>query len=129
MIIWDEMKENRVVGLKAILQKGSLDNIIQSVFGTNYLGSEKEVSTNRTLMLLVQEGYDLIYRFNLEDYFPLRFLDFYGVKRKCLLYVYVSNCIYITNCTEVCDVIFCMYMYVYVLQTVISCITNCDNLG
>ncbi|KAM0987721.1 hypothetical protein ACFX2I_011745 [Malus domestica] len=81
--IWDEMKENRVVGLKAILQKGSLDNIIQSVFGTNYLGLEKEVSTNRTLMLLVKEGYDLIYRFNLEDYFPLRFLDFYGVKRKC----------------------------------------------
>ncbi|KAM0965470.1 hypothetical protein TB2_021038 [Malus domestica] len=81
--IWDEMKENRVVGLKAILQKGSLDNIIQSVFGTSYLGLEKEVTTNLTLMLLVKQGYDLISRFNLEDYFPLRFLDFYGVKRKC----------------------------------------------
>ncbi|XP_061991124.1 cytochrome P450 78A5-like [Rosa rugosa] len=77
-----EMEERRFVGVKGILQEGSLNNIIESVFG---LGLEKEGSTDLTLTLhaMVTEGYDLISRFNLEDYFPLRFLDFHGVKRKC----------------------------------------------
>ncbi|PQQ16280.1 cytochrome P450 78A5-like [Prunus yedoensis var. nudiflora] len=96
--IWDEMKENRVVGLKAILQKGSLSNIIESVFGTNYFGlEEKEGSStsNLTLMLhdMVKQGYDLISRSNLEDYFPLRFLDFYGVRRKCHKLAAEVNCV------------------------------------
>ena len=32
---------------------------------------------------MVREGYDLIAKYNWEDYFPLRFLDFSGVKRRC----------------------------------------------
>ncbi|KAK8564504.1 hypothetical protein V6N12_036627 [Hibiscus sabdariffa] len=35
------------------------------------------------LGLMVKEGYELIAMFNLEDHFPLRFLDFNGVKRRC----------------------------------------------
>lgn len=74
----EEMKERKAVGVKGILQEASLNNIIESVFG---LGLEKELTL--TLHEMVNEGYDLISRFNLEDYFPLRFLDFYGVKRQC----------------------------------------------
>ena len=77
-----EMEERRFVVVKEVLQEGSLDNIIESVFG---LGLEKKGSTDITLTLhdMVKEGYDLISKFNLEDYFPLRFLDFYAMKRKC----------------------------------------------
>lgn len=76
--VWEEMEERKAVGVKGILQEASLNNIIESVFG---LGLEKELTL--TLHEMVNEGYDLISRFNLEDYFPLRFLDFYGVKRQC----------------------------------------------
>ncbi|KAK9276381.1 hypothetical protein L1049_005914 [Liquidambar formosana] len=72
-----EMEERGVVVLRGILQKGSLSNIIESVFG-NSLGLEGE-----ELGVMVKEGYELIAKFNWEDYFPLRFLDFYGVKRRC----------------------------------------------
>lgn len=73
-----EMMERGVVGLGEILKKGSLTNILESVFGSR-LGLE----TEEELGYLVKEGYKLISKFNWEDYFPLRFLDFYGVKRKC----------------------------------------------
>lgn len=73
-----EMAERGVVGLREILKKGSLTNILESVFGSR-LGSETEDQLGH----MVKEGYDLISKFNWEDYFPLRFLDFYGVKRKC----------------------------------------------
>ncbi|KAF3431051.1 hypothetical protein FNV43_RR25781 [Rhamnella rubrinervis] len=73
-----EMMERGVVGLREILKKGSLTNILESVFGSR-LGLE----TEEELGYLVKEGYELISKFNWEDYFPLRFLDFYGVKRKC----------------------------------------------
>ncbi|XP_050373421.1 cytochrome P450 78A5-like [Argentina anserina] len=88
----EEMKERRVVGVKEILQEGSLNNIIESVFG---LGLEKEGRSDIALTLhdMVKEGYDLISRFNLEDYFPLRFLDFYGVKRKCHNLVAKVKCV------------------------------------
>lgn len=32
---------------------------------------------------MVEEGYDLIAKFNWADYFPFGFLDFHGVKRRC----------------------------------------------
>ncbi|RVW24485.1 Cytochrome P450 78A5 [Vitis vinifera] len=35
------------------------------------------------LGFMVIEGYELIAKFNWEDYFPLGFIDFYGVKRRC----------------------------------------------
>ncbi|CAK7336182.1 unnamed protein product [Dovyalis caffra] len=73
----EEMKERRVVVLRGILQKSSLSNVLESVFGGGvYIESEE-------LGFMVKEGFDLITKFNLEDYFPLRFLDFYGVKRRC----------------------------------------------
>ena len=75
-----DMEERGVVGLRGILQKGSLANVLESVFGTS-LGLEKEAG--QRLGEMVKEGYELISKFNLEDYFPLGFLDFFGVKRKC----------------------------------------------
>ncbi|KAF6150078.1 hypothetical protein GIB67_002860 [Kingdonia uniflora] len=75
--VWREMEEKGVVELREILQMGSLSSVVESVFG-KCLPSERE-----ELRLMVKEGYELIGRFNWEDYFPLGFLDFYGVKRKC----------------------------------------------
>ncbi|PON82854.1 Cytochrome P450, E-class, group I [Trema orientale] len=75
-----EIGERGFVGLRGILQKGSLANVQESVFGAR-LGLEKEAG--QRLGEMVNEGYELISKFNLEDYFPLRFLDFFGVKRKC----------------------------------------------
>ncbi|KDP26798.1 hypothetical protein JCGZ_17956 [Jatropha curcas] len=74
-----EMDERGTVVLREILQKGSLSNVLESVFGRNCVCLEKE----ELLSCMVKEGYELITKFNLEDYFPLRFLDFYGVKRRC----------------------------------------------
>ncbi|KAK9751168.1 hypothetical protein RND81_02G247300 [Saponaria officinalis] len=72
-----EMKMRGAVALRGILQKVSLKNMLESVFGSN-LGTEGE-----ELGLMVREGYELISEFNLEDYFSLGFLDFSGVKRRC----------------------------------------------
>ncbi|KAI4336587.1 hypothetical protein L6164_015097 [Bauhinia variegata] len=77
MKIWKEMEEKGVVEVRAILQEGSLGNILESVFG-NCLSSEREELGN-----MVREGYDLISKFNWEDHFPLTFLDFHGIKRRC----------------------------------------------
>ncbi|XP_027342299.1 cytochrome P450 78A5-like [Abrus precatorius] len=70
-----EMEEKGVVEVRGILQEGSLSNILESVFGNN----NKSVELGN----MVKEGYELIAKFNLEDYFPLKFLDFHGVKRRC----------------------------------------------
>lgn len=51
--------------------------MLENVFGSD-LGSEGE-----ELGLMVREGYELIFEFNLEDYFFLGLLDFNGVKRRC----------------------------------------------
>ncbi|XAR64397.1 Flavonoid 3'-monooxygenase [Bertholletia excelsa] len=76
--VWREGEEKGAVEVRKILQKGSLRNILESVFGSG-LGQEGE-----ELGLMVNEGYDLIAEFNLGDYFPLLgFLDLYGVKRRC----------------------------------------------
>lgn len=74
---WREMEERGFVELRGIFQRGSLSNILESVFGS-CLNLERE-----ELGDMVREGYDLISEFNWEDYLPLRFLDFYGVKRRC----------------------------------------------
>ena len=75
-----EMEEKGVVEVRGVFQEGSLNNILESVFGTSgsSLSSERE-----ELGDMVREGYELIAKFNLEDYFPLKFLDFHGVKRRC----------------------------------------------
>ncbi|KAF7813608.1 cytochrome P450 78A5-like [Senna tora] len=75
--VWEEMEEKGVVEVKGILQEGSLRNILEGVFG-NCKGSEREELGN-----MVKEGYELIVKFNWEDYFGFKFLDFHGVKRKC----------------------------------------------
>lgn len=72
-----QMEQRGVVGLRAVLQKGSLTNILESVFGGS--GSCRFGELGQ----MVKEGYELISTFNLEDYFPLGFLDFHGVKRRC----------------------------------------------
>ncbi|KAL2903660.1 Cytochrome P450 78A5 [Bienertia sinuspersici] len=72
-----EIENKGVVYLRGTLQKVSLKNMLESVFGSN-LGSDGE-----ELGLMVREGYELISEFNLEDYFPLGILDFNGVKRRC----------------------------------------------
>ncbi|XP_022151832.1 cytochrome P450 78A4-like [Momordica charantia] len=72
------MAAEGVVRLREVLQKHSLRNIIESVFGSGL-----EMGTKEELSDIVREGYELIAEFNWEDYFPLRFLDFGGVKRKC----------------------------------------------
>ena len=72
-----EMKERRAVVLRGILQKSSLSNVLESVLGSDVHVKREELG------FMAQEGFDLVSRFNLEDYFPLRFLDFYGVKRRC----------------------------------------------
>lgn len=72
---WREMEEKGVVEVRGVFQEGSLRNILESVFGSNDKSGE--------LGDMVKEGYELIAKFNLEDYFPLKFLDFYGVKRRC----------------------------------------------
>nr|XP_043624788.1 cytochrome P450 78A5-like [Erigeron canadensis] len=73
-----EMMERRIVELRGILQKGSLRNVMESVFGCG-LGIEKE----EELRFMVKEGYELIGEFHWGDYFPIRVLDFSGVRRRC----------------------------------------------
>ncbi|KAA0034196.1 cytochrome P450 78A5-like [Cucumis melo var. makuwa] len=72
------MASEGVVRLREVLQKHSLKNIIESVFGSGMeMGRKGELSD------MVREGYELIAMFNWEDYFPISFLDFSGVKRRC----------------------------------------------
>ncbi|KAK9120091.1 hypothetical protein Scep_018184 [Stephania cephalantha] len=77
--LWGEMVGRGVVELKGVLQRGALRNVVESVFGMVMGIGDDEVE----LGLMINEGYDLIGRFNWEDYFPLKLLDFYGVKRRC----------------------------------------------
>ncbi|KAG4153428.1 hypothetical protein ERO13_D04G182600v2 [Gossypium hirsutum] len=72
------MEAKGFVELRMILQKGSLTNILKTVFGS-FLSS----AMADELGPMVKEGYELIAMFNWEDHFPLRFLDFNGVKRRC----------------------------------------------
>ncbi|XP_024032732.1 cytochrome P450 78A5-like, partial [Morus notabilis] len=72
-----QMEEKGVVGLRGMLQEGSLTNILESVFGSSSSCRFGELGQ------MVKEGYELISTFNLEDYFPLGFMDFHGVKRRC----------------------------------------------
>ncbi|XP_020229842.1 cytochrome P450 78A4 [Cajanus cajan] len=72
---WREMEEKGVVEVRGMFQEASLCNILETVFGSSDKREE--------LGDMVKEGYHLIAEFNLEDYFPLKFFDFYGVKRRC----------------------------------------------
>ncbi|KAE8654433.1 Cytochrome P450 78A5 [Hibiscus syriacus] len=72
------METKGFVELRGILQKGSLTNILNTVLGSS-LSSDMEDK----LGLMVKQGYELITMFNLEDHFPMKFLDFNGVKRRC----------------------------------------------
>ncbi|CAI9093209.1 OLC1v1028652C1 [Oldenlandia corymbosa var. corymbosa] len=67
------------VEIRPILQKGSLINVLESVFGSEFLGLEDGVK----LGVMVEEGYELISEFNWADYIPFKFLDFGGVKKRC----------------------------------------------
>lgn len=76
-----EMEEKGLVEVRGMLYEGSLGNILESVFGTD--DSSLTLETKEVLGDMVKEGYDLISKFNWEDYFPFKFLDFHGVKRRC----------------------------------------------
>ncbi|KAF5449340.1 hypothetical protein F2P56_029799 [Juglans regia] len=73
-----EMEGRGFVELRGIFQRGSLSNILESVFGSGL-----ELKREECLGEMVREGYDLIAKFNWEDHLPLKFLDFQGVKRNC----------------------------------------------
>lgn len=73
-----EMEEKGVVEVRGILNEGSLSNVLESVFGSGMRSETKEVLGD-----MVKEGYELIAEFNWGDYFPFKFLDFHGVKRRC----------------------------------------------
>ncbi|OWM76206.1 hypothetical protein CDL15_Pgr009852 [Punica granatum] len=74
-----EMGGRGFVELRGTLQKGSLSNVLESVFGSESV----ELLGREELGVLVREGYELMAKFNWEDHFPLRLLDFNGVKRRC----------------------------------------------
>lgn len=79
--VYREMNERGFVELRGILQKGSLDNVLESVFGINSdLGFGNK---GDELGVMVREGYEVMGEFNWADYYPLGFLDFFGVKRRC----------------------------------------------
>ncbi|XP_042047930.1 cytochrome P450 78A5-like [Salvia splendens] len=69
------------VELRGILQRASLDNVLESVFGIGGLGFGSEIGDE--LGVMVREGYELMGEFNWADYFPSGFLDFFGVRRRC----------------------------------------------
>ncbi|KAJ4960684.1 hypothetical protein NE237_020594 [Protea cynaroides] len=75
--VWKEMEWRGFVELRGRLQKGSLDNVVESLFGRSLHLEGEELSW------MVKEGYELIAKFNWEDYFHLGFLDFNGVRRRC----------------------------------------------
>lgn len=74
---WKEMEEKGVVEVRGILQEGSLMNILEAVFGNCTRSKGEELGR------MIKEGYELIVEFNWEDYFPFKFMDFGGVKKKC----------------------------------------------
>ena len=86
--VWRGMEEGggRVV-MRGVLQKGSLESVVGSVFGSSSLGgAEKE-----QVVEMVREGYELIGSFNWGDHFPSTtstsvggLFDLFGVKRRCL---------------------------------------------
>ncbi|KAH6807310.1 cytochrome P450 [Perilla frutescens var. frutescens] len=73
-----EMAERGFVELRRVLQKGSLDNVLESVFGISGGGE-----FGGDLGVMVKQGYELLGEFNWADYFQLGFLDFFGVRRRC----------------------------------------------
>lgn len=79
---WKEMEVKGVVEVRGVLKEGSLCNILESVFGV-VDDNNNNGCLSEELGKMVKEGYELISEFNLEDYFPLKFLDFHGVKRRC----------------------------------------------
>ncbi|KAI0492800.1 hypothetical protein KFK09_027076 [Dendrobium nobile] len=67
------------VVVREVVEKGSLESVLGSVFGKSVPAREVEL-----LAEMVREGYELIGRFNWEDHLPLgALLDFYGVARRC----------------------------------------------
>ncbi|BAT86614.1 hypothetical protein LR48_Vigan102s011400 [Vigna angularis] len=78
---WKEMEMKGVVEVRGILHEASLRTMLESVFGINNSCIESE--REKVLGDMIKEGYELIATFNWEDYFPFRFLDFHGVKRRC----------------------------------------------
>ncbi|KAF9601160.1 hypothetical protein IFM89_017108 [Coptis chinensis] len=82
-----EMKRSGVVELRGVLQRGALSNVLESVFGS-CLDVERD-----ELEFMIKEGYELIGRYNWEDYFSFGFLDFYGVRRRCYKLAARVNCI------------------------------------
>ena len=77
--VGEEMEKKGAVELRGVLQRGSLESVLGSLFGVSVSSQRKE-----ELVEMVKEGYDLIGVFNWEDYFPAGgLLDFHGVGVRC----------------------------------------------
>jgi cytochrome P450 len=71
------------VRVREIFQRGSLNNVMGSVFGRSYdlLDNDSEA---RELSSMVKEGYELLGMFNWADHIPLlRFLDMQRIRKRC----------------------------------------------
>ncbi|KAK8655805.1 hypothetical protein V6N13_108371 [Hibiscus sabdariffa] len=77
------MEARGEVQIKRVLQFGSLNNVMATVFGKKYYDFER-AGEGFQLDDLVSEGYELLGIFNWSDHFPLlSWLDLQGVRKRC----------------------------------------------
>ncbi|KAL9231524.1 hypothetical protein vseg_006746 [Gypsophila vaccaria] len=96
--IKSSMSRTGHVEIKKILHFGSLNNVMQSVFGKSYDFSKNAQGREESLLdELVTEGYELLGMFNWSDHFaPLAWLDLQGVRKRCRALVEKVN-VYVGN--------------------------------
>jgi cytochrome P450 len=84
---------NGEVEVRKVLHFGSLNNVMMSVFGRNYVFGERCGNYEGCeLEGLVSEGYELLGVFNWSDHFPLLgWLDLQGVRKRCRILVAKVN--------------------------------------
>ncbi|KAL8161715.1 hypothetical protein V2J09_013204 [Rumex salicifolius] len=73
-----EMEERGRVELRGVLRRAALVNMLGTVFGRCGDDVEEELG------FMVKHGYEFISEFTFEDYFSFGFLDFWGLKRRCV---------------------------------------------
>ncbi|KAK9684460.1 hypothetical protein RND81_10G211800 [Saponaria officinalis] len=95
------MTKTGKVTVKRVLHFGSLNNVMQSVFGKSYDFYQNSDGNEEALLEeLVSEGYELLGVFNWSDHFgPLGWLDLQGVRKRCRALVKKVN-VYVGNIIE-----------------------------
>lgn len=72
------------VRVREIFQRGSLNNVMGSVFGRSYDFLDNDSWDAREVRSMVKEGYELLGMFNWADHIPLlRFLDMQRIRKRC----------------------------------------------